>query len=154
MLRSCSLTWPLLNFMMIELIWAIIFCCILSWPGSENQVGCRQNRPVLWTFWLCQEDCEIWRHGSFLQRLYSQFIRHHTLCRYRSRCVWGEFAAIFWTWKCSQIVLIVWNLTLYKEVHIYQGTICDKSRFKGVLLDLFKYLEYKTSYTCGKFCIR
>lgn len=29
-----------------------------------------------------------------------------------------------------------------------------KSRFKGVLLDLFNYLEYETSYACGQFCIR
>lgn len=41
-----------------------------------------------------------------------------------------------------------------KKYRYTREQFVTKSRFKGVLLDLFNYLEYETSYTCGQFCIR
>lgn len=69
----------------------VILCCILWSLGSENPASGSQNRTILWNIWMCQEDFETGRLWGFLQRLCAQLTGHHSLCRHRSRCVWGEW---------------------------------------------------------------
>ena len=58
--------------------------------GTEDKVSNKKDWSVQGHLRLCNESIQDWRPTVFLQRVYTQCTRHHTIRWHWFSCVWGE----------------------------------------------------------------